>query len=88
MDPVIHVSERHQSDMLQGQSGYAREKHAEELASVNNERDFDKVADAPVIHMFIFGKVGSVRKTNAIADRSEWFTHRAAPPQRRTKCRL
>ena len=49
MDPVIHVSERHQSEMLQGQSGYAREKHAEELASVNNERDFDKVADAPVI---------------------------------------
>ena len=30
----------------------------------------------------------SLTVTPAIADRSEGFTHRAAPPQRRTRCRL
>ena len=49
MDPVIHRSERHRSDMLLDLSGLTRKRRVEEQASINNESDFDKVADADVI---------------------------------------
>ena len=49
MDPVIHLSERHRSDMLLDLSGLTRKRCVEEQASNNNESDFDKVADALVI---------------------------------------
>ena len=49
MDSVIHLSERHQSDMLLDLSGMTRKRRVEEQASTNSDSDFDKVADALVI---------------------------------------
>ena len=49
MDPVIHLSEGHGSDMPLDLSGLAREERVMVQASVNNERDFDRVADALII---------------------------------------
>ena len=46
MDPVIHLSEGHRSDMLLDQSGLTREERVMVQASIGNERDFDRVADA------------------------------------------
>ena len=34
MDPVIHLGERHRSDILLGLSGMTREKRVEEKASI------------------------------------------------------
>ena len=48
-DPVIHLSEGHRSDMLLDLSGLTREESVMVKASINNERDFDRVADALVI---------------------------------------
>ena len=42
----MHLSEGHQSDMLLDLSGLTREECVMVQASINNERDFDKVADA------------------------------------------
>ena len=40
MDPVIHLSEGHRSDMLLDLSGLTREERVMVQASINNERDF------------------------------------------------
>ena len=54
MDPVIHLSKGHQSDMLLDLSGLTREERVMLQASRNNERDFDRVADALIIQHLVF----------------------------------
>ena len=49
MDPVIHLSEGHRSDMLLELSGLTREERVMVQASISNERDFGRVADALII---------------------------------------
>ena len=49
MDPVIHLNEGHRSDMLLDLSGLTCEERVMVQASINNERDFDRVADALII---------------------------------------
>ena len=49
MDPVMHLSEGRRSDMLLDLSGLTREERVMGQSSINNERDFDKVADALII---------------------------------------
>ena len=49
MDPVIHLSERHRSEMLLDLSGLTQKWRIKYQAFINNESDFDKVADALVI---------------------------------------
>ena len=44
MDPVIHLSEGHRSDMLLDLSGLTREERVMVQASISDERDFDRVA--------------------------------------------
>ena len=56
MDPVIHLSEGHRSDMLLDLSGLTREERLMVSASISNVRDFDRVAEAltiqhPRIHL-------------------------------------
>ena len=43
MDPVIHLSEGHRSDMLLDLSGLTREERIMVQASISNARDFDRV---------------------------------------------
>ena len=50
MDPVIHPSEGHRSDMLLDLSGLTSEERVMIQASISNERDFDRVAEA-LIHL-------------------------------------
>ena len=49
MGLVIHLSERHRLDMLLDLSGLTREERVVVQASIGNERDFDRVADALII---------------------------------------
>ena len=49
MDPVIHLSEGHRSDVLLDLGGLTREERAVVQASIGNEREFDRVADALII---------------------------------------
>ena len=49
MDPVIHLSEGHRSDMLLYLSGLTREERVMVQASISNERDFDTIAQALII---------------------------------------
>ena len=50
MDPVIHLSEGHRSDMLLDLSGLTREERVVMVqASISDERDFDRVAEALII---------------------------------------
>ena len=49
MDPVIHLSEGHRSDMLLDLSGSTCEERFVVQASINNECDFDRVAEALII---------------------------------------
>ena len=49
MDPEVHLSEGYRSDMLLDLSGLTREDRVMVLASISNERDFDRVAEAPII---------------------------------------
>ena len=49
MDPVIHLSEGHRSDMLLDLSGLTREQRLMVQASISNEHDFDRDADALII---------------------------------------
>ena len=49
MGSVMHLSEGHRSDMLLELSGLTREERVMVQASINNECDFDKVADARII---------------------------------------
>ena len=49
MDPVIHLSEGHRSDMLLDLSGLTREERVMVQASINIERDFERVADDLII---------------------------------------
>ena len=49
MDPVMHLSAGHRPDMLLDLGGLTREDRVMVQASINNERDFDKVADALII---------------------------------------
>ena len=49
MDPVIHLSEGHRSDMLLDLSGLTREDRVMVQASIGNERDFVRVAEALII---------------------------------------
>ena len=49
MDRVIHLSEGHRSDMLLDLSGLTREERVMVQASISNERDFDRVAEALII---------------------------------------
>ena len=56
MDSVFHLSEGHRSNMLLDLSGLTREERVMVQAQINNERDFDRVADAlniqhPRIHL-------------------------------------
>ena len=46
MDPVINLSEGHQSDMLLDLRGLTREERVMVQASIHNQRDFDRVGDA------------------------------------------
>ena len=50
MDPVIHPSEGHRSDMPLDLSGLTREERVMVQASIGNERDFDRNADASIMH--------------------------------------
>ena len=50
VDPVIHLSEGHRSDMLLGLSGLTREEREMVQASISRERDFDIVAFATSTH--------------------------------------
>ena len=56
MYPVIHLSEGHRSAMLLDPSGLTLEERFMVHASINKERDFDRVAEALNIHVFIFEK--------------------------------
>ena len=49
MNPVLHLSEGHRSDMLFDLSGLTREERITVQASISNERDFDRVAEALII---------------------------------------
>ena len=49
MNPLIHLSEGDRSDMLLDLSGLTREERAVVKASIKNERDFDRVAEALII---------------------------------------
>ena len=49
MDPVVHLSEGHRSDMLLDLSGLTREERVMVQASISNERDFDRVVEALII---------------------------------------
>ena len=49
MDPVIHLSAGHRSDMLLDLSGLTREERVMVQASISNERDIDRVAEALII---------------------------------------
>ena len=49
MDPVIHLSVGHRSDMLLDLSGLRREERVMVQASISNERDFDRVVEALII---------------------------------------
>ena len=51
MDPVILLCEGHRSYMLLDLSGLTREERAMIQASIGNERDFDCVAEALIIHI-------------------------------------
>ena len=50
MDTVIHHSEGHRSDMLLYLSGLTREERVMVQASISNAFDFDRVAEALIIH--------------------------------------
>ena len=63
MDPVIHISEGHRSDMLLDLSGLTREECVMVQASISNERDFDRVAEALIIHHPRIHLRGSQRRT-------------------------
>ena len=49
MDPVIHFSEGHRSDMPLDLSGLTREERVKVQVSISNERDFDRVAEALIV---------------------------------------
>ena len=49
MDPIIHLSEEHRSDMLLDLSGLTHVERVMVQASINNERNVDSVADALII---------------------------------------
>ena len=49
MDPVIHLSEGHRSDVLLDLSGLTLEERVVVHLSISNERDFDRVAEALII---------------------------------------
>ena len=49
MVPVMYLSKGHRSDMLLDLSGLTREERTMVQASMNNERNFDRVAEALVI---------------------------------------
>ena len=49
IDPVIHLSEGHRSDMPLDLSGLTREERVMVQASISNERDFDRVAEVLII---------------------------------------
>ena len=49
MDPVIHLSEGHRCDILLDLSGLTREERVMVQASISDERDFERVADALII---------------------------------------
>ena len=51
MDPVVHLSEGHRSDMLLDLSGLTREERVMVQASISNDRDFDRVAEALIIQL-------------------------------------
>ena len=63
MDPVIHLSEGHQSsDMFLDLSALTREKRIMVQASISNARDFDRVAEALIIqHLRIHLREGQRR---------------------------
>ena len=49
MDPVTHLGEGHRSDVLLDPSGLTREERVMVQASIYNERDIDRVAEALII---------------------------------------
>ena len=65
--PSIHLSEGHRSDMLLDLSGLTREERVMVQASIGNERDFDRVADAFIfnMHVFISEKVKDEQRARA-----------------------
>ena len=69
MDPVMQSSEGHRSDMPLHLSGLTREERVMVQASIHNERDFHKVADALIIqHPRIHLREG---RKNARRERAE-----------------
>ena len=69
MDPVIHLSEGYRSDMLLDLSGLTREDRVMVLASISNERDIDRVAEAPIIqHPRIHLRENQRRRAKAKTD--------------------
>ena len=56
MDPVMHLSEGHRSDMLLDLSGLTREERVMVQASIGNERDSDRVAIYPTSMCSSLGK--------------------------------
>ena len=49
VDPGIHLSEGHRSDMLLDRRGLTREERVMVQASISNERDGDRVTEAIII---------------------------------------
>ena len=49
IDPVIHLSKGHRSDMLLDLSGLTREERVIVQASIGDKRDFDRVAGALIV---------------------------------------
>ena len=71
MDPVIHLSEGHRSDMLLDLSGLTREERVMVQASISNVRNFDRVAEAHIIqlvHVFTSVRVKDERRVKANTD--------------------
>ena len=66
MDPVIHLSEEHRSDMLLDQSGLTREERVVVQASISNECDFD--SRRSYIHGSISARIKDERRAKAKTD--------------------
>ena len=88
MDPVIHLSERHRSDMLLDLSGEIREERVVVQVSISDERDFDRVAEALIIQQLRIHllRVKDERRAKAKTD-SNVLTIQTLPLVSRKKAR-
>ena len=68
MDPVVLLGEGHRSDMLLDPSGLTREERVMVQASVSNDPDFDRVAEALIILASISRKTKDEQRAKAKTD--------------------